>query len=276
MGTALHQTSESQEQIYQGFQTNLKPAPVLKRLLASCVDYGILGAASYIFIIVGGLFVAFFAGLIGATMQGSTVGSILFVIVIAVLLLAFLSLYHAYFIYFEYKKGRTPGKKLFGLSVVTDDGSPRTKSKMIIRELFRYVDTLIFPMVICMALTERRQRIGDLMAGTFVAYSKTQEAGSNFMYIKQADYNYINELVQPRTNIDQKFLDDFLQLASQRFLKGISEFDMKDSRLLAYEQQVRQYFENESHQRLDGRSALLFFAEHCYQLDLKKRLEEKG
>ncbi len=275
MSTALHQTPENQGEIYHGFQANLKPAPLVKRFLASCVDYGILGALFYVLVIAAiavGVFVL--AALSG--IKESLIGQILMITAIALLVVGLLSVYHIYFIYFEYKKGRTPGKKLFGLSVVTVDGSPRTKSKMVIRELFRYVDTLVFPAVICIAMTDRKQRVGDLMAGTFVAYSQTQEAGSNFIYIKQADYNYIFELVQPKPVIDSKFMDDFLLYASQRFLRGISEFDMKDPYMLSLEQQVREYFENDNHKRLDGRSALLFFAEHCYQLDLKKRLEEKG
>ncbi len=275
MSTALQETTENQGEIYHGFQANLKPAPLVKRFLASCVDYGILGALFYVLVIAAiaiGVFIM--AALSG--IKDSLIGQILMISAIAVLVVGLLSVYHIYFIYFEYKKGRTPGKKLFGLSVMTIDGSPRTKSKMIIRELFRYVDTLVFPAVICIAMTDRKQRVGDLMAGTFVAYSQTQEAGSNFIYIKQADYNYISELVQPKPVIDSKFMDDFLLYASQRFLKGISEFDMNDPYMLSLEQQVREYFDSENHQRLDGRSALLFFAEHCYQLDLKKRLEEKG
>ncbi len=275
MGTALNQDKSKQGEIYQGFQANLKPAPYGKRFLAFCVDYGILGAAMYLYIILA-VFVFAFAGISLGSLKGSGAISIVYITLLVLLILGGLAMYHAYFIYFEYKKGRTPGKKLFGLSVVTDDGSPRTLSKIIIRELFRYVDNLMVPALICMAVTDRQQRIGDLMAGVFVAHSKTQESGSNFLYIKQEDFNYLYELVQPSPQIDPKFMDDFMQFASQKFLKGISDFDMKDSHMMALEQEVRLYFQNESHKRLDGRSALLFFAEHCYQLDLKKRLEEKG
>lgn len=50
---------------------------------------------------------------------------------------------HGYFVYLEYKKnGQTPGKRLFGLRVVTLDGSPLSLGKCLTREAIRYVDML--------------------------------------------------------------------------------------------------------------------------------------
>ena len=284
MSTVDFKTPKNNTEIYHGFQAQLKPAPIGKRLLANCVDYGILSIFSYVYIaggvllglvIFGGLFkVASFTS--AGSGAAGTITLVFLYLYLIIFILGFFAAYHGYFVYFEYKKGQTPGKKIFGLSVVTDDGSPREKSKMIIRELFRYIDTLIIPAIICISVTDKKQRIGDLMAGTFVAHSTSQESEFDHLYVKQADYNYIKELVEPSSHVDPVFRDEILLLASQRFLSNFLDIHMQDPYLQNIESRVREHFNGPNHERLDGRSALLFFAEYCYQIDIELKKEQKG
>jgi len=66
--------------------------------------------------------------------------------------------------------GRTPGKRAMGLRVVRTDGAPVGLAESIGRNLLRVVE-LPFgyaPAILAVALGPRRQRLGDLVAGTLV------------------------------------------------------------------------------------------------------------
>lgn len=66
--------------------------------------------------------------------------------------------------------GRTPGKRAMGLRVVRTDGAPVGLAESLGRNLLRVVE-LPFgyaPAILAVALGPRRQRLGDLVAGTLV------------------------------------------------------------------------------------------------------------
>ncbi len=70
--------------------------------------------------------------------------------------------------------GRTVGKALLRLSVVTTEGTPITFLASVIRNLVRLVDSLpgtYFVGIAAVLLTRRGQRVGDLAAGTLVVHS---------------------------------------------------------------------------------------------------------
>lgn len=68
--------------------------------------------------------------------------------------------------------GQTLGKKLLGLKVVSEDGSPATVGQVVIRTLLRVVDQIPFLYLLgffVMLVTDRqRKRIGDIVARTRV------------------------------------------------------------------------------------------------------------
>jgi len=77
----------------------------------------------------------------------------------------------AYFTVLEGTAGRTVGKSLFGLVVVRADGSPVGYRGALVRTLLRPVDQ--FPALYLLGLgsmltSDRRQRVGDRLAGTVV------------------------------------------------------------------------------------------------------------
>lgn len=72
-------------------------------------------------------------------------------------------------------KGRTPGKRAAGIRVVTTDGQTPDASALLIRNVFRLIDSL--PMlyvvgIVAVLLTPRQVRIGDMAAGTLLAHEK--------------------------------------------------------------------------------------------------------
>ncbi len=74
------------------------------------------------------------------------------------------------------RQGQTPGKRVHGIAVINDDGTPVNWSASLIRNLLRVVDFLpvmyVFG-VISILLTRDFKRLGDLAAGTLVVYQAT-------------------------------------------------------------------------------------------------------
>jgi len=72
-----------------------------------------------------------------------------------------------------YRQGETPGKRMFGLRVVNDNGTPVGWGPSLVRNLLRAVDFMpsmyVFGLV-CMLLNRDFKRLGDLAAGTVVIY----------------------------------------------------------------------------------------------------------
>lgn len=78
--------------------------------------------------------------------------------------------------------GQTPGKKMFGLRVVNADATPIGWNASLIRNLLRVVD--LFPGfyiggLVCMCLTRRFQRLGDLAANTLVVHAEQGAEGDS-------------------------------------------------------------------------------------------------
>ena len=87
-------------------------------------------------------------------------------------LLAFAAvIYLFYHILFEYKGGQTLGKKLFKIKVAMEDGKKCTLKGAVVRNLGRIIDVALGGYIlgiISIALSSKRQRIGDHMASTVV------------------------------------------------------------------------------------------------------------
>jgi len=76
--------------------------------------------------------------------------------------------------------GATPGKKLFGLIVLHDDGTPVRWPAALARNLLRAIDFL--PMLyacglVAMLMNRDFKRLGDLVAGTVVVYRDEKPQG---------------------------------------------------------------------------------------------------
>lgn len=94
------------------------------------------------------------------------------------LILLFFLMYWFYGVYFEAAfNGRTLGKMLFKLRVISTDGRPINGMQAALRNLLRLADTFPSPLtgLVCMTITSRFQRIGDLAAGTMVIVDRPRQ-----------------------------------------------------------------------------------------------------
>jgi len=110
--------------------------------------------------VVGGMFATF----IGAAAGSSELGSSLMLMAIAVIA-------GGYFLFLEgVWDGQTLGKKLLGIKVVKEDGGECDITASVLRNVFRIIDALLYYAVgfIFMASSDKRQRLGDRIAGTVV------------------------------------------------------------------------------------------------------------
>jgi uncharacterized RDD family membrane protein YckC len=78
-------------------------------------------------------------------------------------------------------RGRTPGKRRAGVRIVTRNGGTPGLGALLIRNIFRLVDSLPFLYVVGLTscfITEQRVRIGDLAAGTVLVRDSETAAKS--------------------------------------------------------------------------------------------------
>jgi uncharacterized RDD family membrane protein YckC len=71
--------------------------------------------------------------------------------------------------------GVTPGKRMLGLRVIHDDGTPIRFSASVVRNLVRAIDflPLLYTVgLVCMLFHKDFKRLGDIAAGTLVVYSE--------------------------------------------------------------------------------------------------------
>ena len=73
-----------------------------------------------------------------------------------------------YFFALESGEGQTVGKKLMKIRVVRADGRPAGMREVAVRTILRVVDNYLVGLIVMLATGDRRQRIGDLAAGTIV------------------------------------------------------------------------------------------------------------
>jgi uncharacterized RDD family membrane protein YckC len=101
----------------------------------------------------------------------------------AVLLTVYFLVNLGYGTFFELKRnGQTPGKKFAGIRVVRDGGGPVDFRAAAVRNLLAFVDELPFAFLlgaVLVLVTSRRQRLGDLAAGTVVIRERVVGLGSD-------------------------------------------------------------------------------------------------
>jgi uncharacterized RDD family membrane protein YckC len=249
-----------------------EPAPISKRTLAYLVDLGIVGAILYavfaiwLFLVGGAVLGGALAGVswdpsnLAANILG--VVGISALLSLLVLFLAIVTVFHGYFIYFESKSGETPGKKLFGLRVIStrNPEAGLTRRQATLRDFFRYIDCgLIFPAIISMAVSSERKRLGDLAASTLVVHSRADEIETTYLYVKKPDYEALATRLQPLP-VSEEIARQFLHVAYPIFILGKTPKFAED--LSPWEALARSHLQGgESY---DQTTLLLFFAQYCF------------
>ena len=135
----------------EGIVLELHPAGPFVRLIAWLIDFGV--RAILIFVLV-------FAGeLLGQLGWG-------------LFLIGFFVINWFYPVFFElFGNGATPGKRVFGLQVIKQNGTPVDLAASLVRNLLRTADYLPFFFgvgLVSMLSNRGFRRLGDLAAGTLV------------------------------------------------------------------------------------------------------------
>lgn len=125
-----------------------------ERVAARLIDFGLFIALFLVFLLVFAL-----TGLLQA-------GSITIIVLLII--------YGVGFVFYDllceiFMNGQSIGKRLLKIRVISLDGSQASLGQYFMRWVFRIIDFTLTSWVgglICVAVTENKQRIGDLVAGT--------------------------------------------------------------------------------------------------------------
>jgi len=152
----------------EGVDLRLDIAGAGSRFAAGLIDGALLALLFTAVLLVLALVAQFdVTGLSGFVYSFAAMASLLF----AVLLNA---------LYTLYGNGQTPGRKFLGLRVIGADGYRPSAQQAFLRALVWIVDAVLWipiPLgVIVIALSPRRQRLGDLVAGTIVVRDALRSA----------------------------------------------------------------------------------------------------
>jgi uncharacterized RDD family membrane protein YckC len=128
-------------------------------------------------------------------------------------------------------RGRTPGKRMAGVRLVTHDGSVPAVSAFLLRNVFRLIDS--FPafygigLVTCV-ITRNHVRIGDLAAGTLLVYESGDESVLEYVNpqvlgtkLDGATADIVNDLLRRWSRLDQGSRDRI----ARKLLSGLSSTD---------------------------------------------------
>ena len=148
-------------------------ASIGNRFLACAIDHGL---QIFVMVIIA---IAFFLIAEFVDFGGSLNAAPKWVIAILILIVAFI--WTSYFILFEWLwNGQTPGKRWLKLRVIREDGRPITFWEASVRNLLRIFDIMPFPFysigLICVFISNRDQRVGDMVAGSVVVREREAEA----------------------------------------------------------------------------------------------------
>ena len=134
-----------------------------RRVLAALIDLGVLALG---------------AGLIGFVAGALNGGEVEFTPALDVILLGW-ALY--YYFACESGGGQTIGKRLMRLRVVRADGGHAGMGEILVRTILRVIDGIalyLVGLVVMLVTGERRQRLGDLAAGTIVVDANEAQSGA--------------------------------------------------------------------------------------------------
>ncbi|MEQ7798517.1 RDD family protein [Pedobacter sp. ASV1-7] len=152
-----------------------------ERIVARLIDLGIFFGLYIVFILL--IAISGIAGAINSTP--------LFIPTILIIYVAAFVFYHL--ICEIFMNGQSIGKRIMKIKVISLDGSQASIGQYFIRWLFRLVDLYLTAQVgglICIAASDKKQRIGDIVAGTAVIKT-TPQADFNHIAFHPVEEEYI-------------------------------------------------------------------------------------
>ena len=113
-----------------------------------------------------------------------------------------------------FMNGQSIGKRILKIKVISLDGAQASLGQYFIRWLFRIVDFTLTGWVgglICVAVTENKQRIGDLVAGTTLIKTQPQTQLAHIAFHPNVeDYTPIFDHVQNLSDRDAELIHEVL------------------------------------------------------------------
>jgi hypothetical protein len=92
-----------------------------------------------------------------------------------------------------FMNGQSVGKRIMNIKVISLDGAQPTLGQYIIRWLFRMIDfslTSSLCALIAVAVSEKKQRVGDMVAGTTLIKTIPRTAFQQTLYVPTEPVNY--------------------------------------------------------------------------------------
>ena len=133
------------------------------RSLAAFLDYVVLGSILFIFVVGFGVFAVVSGPFVDRGYRGAWL--------IGIMILGIFAIEYGYFAATEaLTGGRTAGKMVMKLRVVTDTGGRPGTAAFLIRNAVRTVDLVVG--VPLMAIDPKSRRLGDRLAGTLVVHER--------------------------------------------------------------------------------------------------------
>ncbi len=107
--------------------------------------------------------------------------------------------------------GQSFGKMILGIKVIKEDGSQANFSSQLLRSMFRIVDHM-FVGLISVAVTDKSQRLGDLVAKTLVVRVNHKYSIHNTILYRQVQaynlvYNQVALMNDEEVNIIKEVID---------------------------------------------------------------------
>ncbi|MDR1560025.1 MAG: RDD family protein [Clostridiales bacterium] len=157
----------------------------------------------------------------------------------ALLIISFFVIYLGYYIAFEFSmNGQTPGKKVFKLRVIRNNGQPITLGHSIVRNILRYFVDITGAGVICVLFNKQHKRVGDMAASTVVV---AENPNVNIIH-PNSDFEYSTDKYQnPRLSDDEYYLLlEFLE-RGREFLDGGFHLRQRLARYFAHKFDTQEY-----------------------------------
>ena len=197
----------------QNIDIDYEVAGVGERTLARLIDFGFFLAA-------------YLLSLIIYTLVARTVGASL---ALTIIVIVYLCLFVFYDLACEtLMDGQSFGKRIMKIKVISIDGGRPRFSQYLLRWLFRIIDfslSLQLCGLLCAALTEKQQRVGDIVAGTTLIKTSPRTKAKNIVF-KPVESGYqpvftnLSALNDSDITLLQEVIRTYYQTANQNVISG--------------------------------------------------------
>jgi uncharacterized RDD family membrane protein YckC len=209
----------------QNIDIDYEVAGLGERILARIVDIGVFTGLFYILYII---VIVFFLSNAPKFGTGGFGGFPVFLIVLLII-------YSIVFIFYDlvaeiYFNGQSIGKYAIKIKVVNIDGARPTIGQYFLRWAFRLLDfgiTFGIGAVISVAVSEKKQRIGDIIAGTTLIKTKPRTTLDQ-LFLNSQDDNYepvfpeVNNLTDDEITLIHEVISNFKSTGNSRVVYNMA------------------------------------------------------